>query len=131
MIHFQIDSFFGNICSQAGNSRIGFYKRLKCVLDSTNIENTKKDEFHNTLQCLAFFRNSFHNAGRHTINSAKWKDGTEPANGVLDRAFSKDGWEIMFKHNELVEYNWKSVFFLIQKSIEAVQSLIMVIYVTD
>ncbi len=131
MIHFQIDSFFGDICSQAGTPHTGFYKRMKCVLDSTGIEDTKKIEFQNTLQCLAFFRNSFHNAGHHTINKVRWKDGAEPAKGVLDRAFSKAGCEMKFKHNEVVAYNWKSAFLLIQDSVEVMQLLIMAIYATE
>ena len=131
MIHFQIDSFFGDICSQAGTPHTGFYKRMKCVLDTTSIEGTKKDAFRNTLQCLAFFRNSFHNAGHHTIHTAQWKDGAEPVKGVLDREFSKAEWKMEFKHNEVVAYNWKNAFLLIQDSVEVTQLLIMAIYANE
>ncbi len=130
MVHFQIDSLFGDICSKAETPHTGFYKRMKCVLDSTGIESAKKDEFHNTLQCLAFFRNTFHSAGLHTINRKKWKDGVEPAKGVLDRAFTRTRWKIEFKHKELAVYNWKSAFLLIQESVKVMQSLIMTIYTT-
>ncbi len=131
MIHFQIDSFFGDICSQAETPKNGFYTRMKCVLASTSIEDKKKDKFQNTLQCLAFFRNSFHNAGHHTINKARWNGRAEPAKGILDRTFSKDEWGIKFKHKEVIAYNWKSAFLLIQDSVAVMQLLIMAIYATD
>jgi hypothetical protein len=128
MVHFHIDSLLGQICKQKGDPCTGFYKRMKEVIDGTGIESGTKEDFQNTLQCLAFFRNSFHNSGYHSIYKGKWKDGNEPAKGEVDRTFSRDGCEIEFKHNELISYNWKSAFLLIQGSVEAIESLITAIY---
>ena len=69
MIHFQIDSYFGQICKLAGDPKNGFYKRMIKVLQEVN----NKEVFQNTLQCFANFRNSFHNGGKHSINKNNGK----------------------------------------------------------
>lgn len=131
MTHFKIDAFLGDICSKAGMERKGFYNRMKCVLDTTDFEDTVKTDVQNTLQCLAFFRNSFHNAGFHRINEAKWTNKTEPAKGTLDRKFEKSGGSLEFKHKELIEYNWKNTVTLLEHSILAVQSILESLYKLD
>ena len=128
MIHFQIDSFLGEICAQSETPHTGFYKRMKCVLDATNIEREQKEHYKNTLQCLAFFRNSFHNAGYHKINKMTWPSGREPSTGAVDREFSIGEFKIEFKHNELIVYNWKNIHLLIENAVSAMQSIIMAIY---
>ncbi|MBW2339766.1 MAG: hypothetical protein JRF50_05350 [Deltaproteobacteria bacterium] len=127
MVHFQIDSFFGEICRQKESPRTGFYNRMKEVLDGTDIGSKEKDDYQNTLQCLAFFRNSFHNRGLHSIQKVKWNDGAEPPAGDVDRVFSKQECKIEFRHNEVITYNWRSTFLLIEESIEVVKSLITAI----
>jgi len=128
MVHFQIDSLFGQICKQKETPRTGFYNRMKEVMEGTDIERDDKNNFQNTLQCLAFFRNSFHNNGYHSMHRAKWEDGNEPAKGEVDRVFSQDGCKLEFKHNELITYNWRSAFLLIRGSVEVVQSLLVELY---
>jgi len=124
MIHFQIDSFLGEICRLKGNPQTGFYMRMKIVLDEIEIDTGRKEEYQNTLQCLAFFRNSFHNKGFHSIYKGNWKEGIEPQKGEIDRKFAAKESTIVFKHNELITYNWRSVFLLIKESIESLRFLI-------
>ena len=128
MAHFHVDSFLGDLCTKAGTPKTGFYRRMKCVLDGTSLEDKQKRTFQNTLQCLAFFRNSFHNAGYHRINSANWRNRVEPAKGTIDREFTKDGFTIKFSHRELAEYNWRSAFLLIQDSVDNMQKIIWAMY---
>ena len=125
MVHFQIDSFFGMICEQNGTPCKGFYPRMKKVLGCTNIEETEKDGCKNTLQCLAFFRNSFHSSGRHIIDKKRWDGDTEPAIGHLDKVYSEDEMKIEFKHREVISYNWKSAFLLIDGCVEITQTIIL------
>lgn len=128
MIHFQIDSLFGEIGKQNGTSKTGFYNRMTTILDMTDLNQEEKADIQNTLQCLAFFRNSFHNSGYHSIYRGKWKNGTEPHVGDLDRSFSHDSHIIKFKHKELIKYNWKSVYYLIRSSVSSVFTIISNIY---
>ncbi len=128
MSHFKIDALFGEICKQQQNPKTGFYNRMKEVIGYASLEHSKRDDLQNTLQCLAFFRNSFHSGGFHTIDRRKWTNGQEPSRGAIDRRFSFDGHNIEFKHKELISYDWKSVFLLIQAAIEGVQQLISEIY---
>lgn len=124
MIHFQIDSFLGEICRLKGSPQTGFYKRMKMVLDEIEIDTGRKEEYQNTLQCLAFFRNSFHNRGFHSIYKGNWKEGIEPQKGEIDRKFEAEESTIVFKHNELITYNWRSVYLLIKESVEIIRFLI-------
>lgn len=128
MVHFQIDSFLGELCTLKGTPRTGFYRRMKTILDATEINTERKEEYQNTLQCLAFFRNSFHNKGFHSIHKTKWKQGSEPQIGEIDRTFTAQECTIEFKHNELTTYNWRSAYLLIEQSIEALRSLIVALY---
>ena len=129
MVHFQIDSFFGQICDLNNNPKTGFYHRMKYVLDTTN-EKDKNKDYQNTLQCLAFFRNSFHNRGFHSINKVKWKAGIEPKVGEIDRIFESEGLTIEFKHKELIIYNWKSAYLLVKESVGTLYSAIKKLYLT-
>jgi hypothetical protein len=122
MIHFQIDSYFGQICVLSGDPKTGFYKRMVKVLEN----NPNKLNAQNTLQCLANFRNSFHNKGIHTIHENKWVGGVEPISGELDREFNSDDFKIEFKHNEVISYNWKSAFLLIKESVEILKQVVNV-----
>lgn len=128
MTHFKIDTLFGEICSQNQNSKTGFYNRMKEVIKYSSLVSPQKESLHNTLQCIAFFRNSFHSGGYHTIAKSKWENGKEPSIGEIDRTFSSEDCHIKFKHNELITYNWKSVFLLIKASVDSVQVLISEIY---
>ncbi len=122
MIHFQIDSYFGQLCVLSGDPKTGFYNRMVKVLDS----NSNKLNYQNTLQCLANFRNSFHYKGIHTIHRNKWISGIEPMSGELDREFNSGDFKIEFKHNEVISYNWKSAFLLIKESVEVLKQVIRV-----
>jgi len=124
MTHFQIDSFLGEICRLKGSPQTGFYKRMKMVLDEIEIDTGKKEEYQNILQCLAFFRNSFHNKGFHSIYKGNWKDGIEPAKGEIDSKFAAEESTIVFKHNEVITYNWRSAYLLIKESVESIRFLI-------
>jgi hypothetical protein len=124
MIHFVIDSFLGEICRLKASPQTGFYKRMKMVLDEIEIDNGRKEEYQNTLQCLAFFRNSFHNNGFHSVYKGNWKGGIEPQKGEIDRKFAAEESTIVFKHNELITYTWRSVFLLIKESVESLRFLI-------
>lgn len=131
MVHFQIDSFFGEICELKGKSQTGFYNRMMEVLDGIKIEDEEKKNYQNTLQCLAFFRNSFHNKGSHSIHRKKWKNGEEPKKGEIDRVFESKGLKIEFKHKELIVYNWKSAYLLVKESVETLYLLIKKLYLTE
>lgn len=61
MIHFQIDTYFGQICG----SEKKFHRKITEIV-SNNIESQ------NILLCLAYFRNSFHNGGSHLIQRVRW-----------------------------------------------------------
>ena len=128
MIHFQIDSLFGEIEKQNGTSNTGFYNRMTTILGMINLKRGEKEDIQNTLQCLAFFRNSFHSNGYHFIHKSKWQNGTEPHVGDLDRSFSQDSHIIEFKHKEQITYNWKSVYYLVHSSISSVYTIISNIY---
>ena len=127
MIHFQIDSFFGEVCRLKENPQTGFYKRMKMVLDEISIDNERKEQYKNTFQCLAFFRNSFHNKGFHSIFKGTWSEGVEPRRGEIDRKFVAEESTIVFKHNELITYTWRSAFLLIQESVESIKFLMKVL----
>jgi len=122
MLHFQIDSYFGQLCVLSGNPKTGFYNRMVKVLDN----NPDKLNAQNTLQCLANFRNSFHYKGIHTIHRNKWTGGIEPMSGELDREFVSGDFKIAFKHKEVICYNWKSAFLLIKESVEVLKQVIRV-----
>ncbi|SFT42231.1 hypothetical protein SAMN05216474_0475 [Lishizhenia tianjinensis] len=113
MVHFQIDSYFGEVCSSLNEPKTGFYNRMVKVLE----EQSEKEQYQNSLQCLASIRNSFHSRGFHTIHKSNWNNGGEPLLGILDREFEKDGYKIEFKHKEVIRYNWKSMFLLIKESV--------------
>lgn len=131
MIHFQIDSFLGEICELKGSPQTGFYNRMKKISAQIKIDDTKKEKYQNTLQCLAFFRNSFHNKGFHSIYKGEWKNGIEPKVGTIDRIFNSENLTIEFKHNELITYNWKSAYLLIKESVETLKSVIKALYVIE
>jgi hypothetical protein len=131
MVHFHIDALFGQICVQKESAQTGFYNRMKEVLDGIEIETSAKDDFQNTLQCLAFFRNSFHSSGYHSIHRTKWQSGNEPNEGEVDRTFIEGNFKIEFRHKTLITYNWKSAFLLIQSSVNVLQSIITEIYVNS
>ncbi len=120
MVHFQIDSYFGEICSSLNEPKTGFYNRMVKVLEN----NSEKEKHQNTLQCLANIRNSFHSRGLHTIHKIKWNNGNEPQTGELDRVFENEEQLIEFKHKEVISYNWKSVFLLIKESVNVLKIVI-------
>ena len=63
------------------------------VLGHIKIDIKEEDKIKNTLQCLASFRNSFHNSGVHIIsnlNKTKWISGIEPQKGTDDRTFESE-----------------------------------------
>jgi len=120
MIHFQIDSYFGQLCELTNDPTSGFYKRMTKVLK--NID--KKEDYQNTLQCLANFRNSFHNQGIHFIHKKKYVNNIEPEKGTIDRTFVSNEFKIEFKHKEVIVYNWKSVYLLIKESVEILEKVI-------
>ena len=120
MVHFQIDSYFGEVCTSLNETKSGFYNRMMKVLEN----NTEKEQYQNTLQCLANIRNSFHSKGFHTIHKIKWNDGNEPQIGMLDRVFEYDRYKIEFKHKEVIRYDWKSLFLLIKESVNILKVVI-------
>lgn len=122
MTHFQIDSYFGQLCELENDPKIGFYNRMIKVLENI----PEKENFQNNLQCLANIRNSFHNIGIHLINKNKWEKNIEPQKGTLDRIFESGEFKIEFKHMEVINYNWKSLFLLINKSVEILMEIIYV-----
>lgn len=114
MIHFQIDSYLGEISNQAK-----FYARVKDLFNPTV---ASEECYKNNLLCLSFFRNSFHGKGIHR----KYPRKVQPpiTKGEIDRIFECGGCKIEFKHDDPIEYNWKSVYLLIQESIEALKFLL-------
>ncbi len=122
MIHFQIDSYFGQVCKTILNdAKDTFYKRMIKVLE--NIPYNKKHQ--NTLQCLANIRNSFHNNGIHTINPKKRKNWDEPLTGKLDRTFKSKNIKIEFRHNKVIMYNDReALYLLIESSVSTLQKVI-------
>ena len=66
---------------------------------------------------------SFHNNGFHSIHKKNWKEGIKPQKGEIDRKFSAKESTIVFKHNELITYNWRSAFLLIKESVESLKFL--------
>ncbi|MEA3421055.1 MAG: hypothetical protein U9Q97_05200 [Acidobacteriota bacterium] len=120
MIHFHIDSYFGQICALKEDTKAGFYNRMTKVIENIS----EKEKFQNTFQCLANIRNSFHNKGIHSINENKWENNNEPSKGTIDRTFESGEFKIEFKHNEVISYNWKSMYLLIKKSVEILEKII-------
>ena len=91
----------------------------------------RKKNYQNTLQCVAFFRNSFHSNGYHSIHRKKWKNGIEPTEGEIDRVFELEGLKIEFKHKELIVHNWKSAYLLIEESVKILCLLIRKLYLSE
>jgi hypothetical protein len=126
MVHFQIDSYFGEICKQKNMPQQCFYNKMTEILK--NIDNNETSK--NVLQCLSYFRNSFHNNGIHSIHNKRWEeiktqeDQHSPSNGRLDRTFKSEKLEIEFKHNGSISYNWKIVYLLIKESVNILKTII-------
>lgn len=67
MIHFQIDSFLGEVCRLKRSPQTGFYKRMKKVLDEIDINDGIKEGHQKTstlsltyLQRIEDFPGQFH-----------------------------------------------------------------------
>ena len=120
MIHFQIDSYFGQLCELENDPKFGFCKRMTKVLEN----HPKKENYQNVLQCLADFRNSFHNGGVHSISKNKWIDNVEPKKGTIDKTFKSGEFKIEFKHDDEIIYNWKSIYLLIKESVKILMDII-------
>ena len=126
MSHFRIDSLLGQICCEDGRIVTGFYRRVEAVLAMTNLTNEAKEDAKNTLICLSLFRNSFHNSGRHKKNL---KNSREMEDGSCDRIFDVEGYRLEFRHNELITYDWKIAFVLLERSVVATEQIIESLYV--
>ncbi len=126
MIHFRIDSYFGEVCTQKNKRQNGFYNKMAEVLKNIDKEDSSK----NILQCFSYFRNSFHNKGIHFIHDKRWdeiktqEDKSTPNNGRLDRTFKSEKLKIEFKHNEAIDYNWKSMILLMNESVKILMEVI-------
>ena len=128
MVHFQIDSFFWEALKSNWEKVEGFYKRMTKVLGHIKIDIKEEDKIKNTLQCLASFRNSFHNSGVHIISNmdkVKWMNGLEPQRGTYDKAFESEWLNIIFKHKEEVYYEGRKILYLLIKESIDITYLIM------
>ncbi len=118
MIHFQIDSYFWKLCKIQNFHEKGFYKKMEHILKKID----KDKDMQNTLQCLAFFRNSFHSNELHLKYYKKTEQ--EPNKGEIDRVFECEQLKMEFKHKTIIIYNWKSVYFLIKESVKILMKII-------